>query len=59
MLSARRWRKNMALTLETCEMYPDTRISVGLFENVTNCKEIHEKSKNGDIKVALINPEMV
>ena len=49
----------MAFTVENCELYPDMRITLGLFENVTNCSEISQKSKNGEIQVALINPKMV
>lgn len=49
----------MGLTTEKCELYPDTVITFGLFEDVENCAELQEKSKEEAIKVALINPKMV
>ena len=49
----------MGLTCENCELYSNKIISYALFDNVQNCKELKEKSKTEEIKVALINPKLV
>lgn len=48
----------MQLTQEL-ELYPDTVVTLMLFKQVQNAKELRQKAVEGKIKGALINPTMV
>ena len=49
------------MTAETIQnsVFTDSFVSVALFENVTNCKELKQLAIDGKIKAALLKPCLV
>ena len=50
-----------AMMIETFQndVYPDTEISVMLFESVTNCNDLKKLAMTGALDAVLLNPSMV
>ena len=50
-----------AMEIETFQndMFPDSEISVALFENVTNCNDLKKLAMTGALDATLLNPYLV